>query len=137
MPFIYPSPHTLIGTPKVGTTDCVALVQFYAGLPDHRLWKAGTQVLDNPKIQPGTAIATFVNGRYPSNDTGNHAAFFLRHDAPGVGFWVVDQWKDKEGQRVRPVSRRLISARRLKQNADGTWPYASDNADAFSVIELR
>lgn len=49
----------------------------------------------------------------------------------------MDQWKDKSGQKPRPVTSRYISARRVKQNVDGTWYRASDNADAFSIIELR
>jgi hypothetical protein len=137
MPIIYPDAFRLIKTPKVGNGDCVALVRFYAGVPDHTQWKPGERVLDNPRIRPGTAIATFVNGRYPNNDTGQHTAFFLRHDAPGVGFWVVDQWKDKPGRATRPVMSHLLKSLRYKQNKDGTWYWASNNADAFSIIELR
>lgn len=137
MPRLYPDANRLGDTPKVGTTDCVALVQFYATLPNHSAWKAGEKVLDNPRIRLGTAIATFVNGRYPNKKTGNHAAFFLRHGPKGDGFWVMDQWKDKPGQKPRPVTSRYISARHVKRNADGSWYRASDNAEAFSIIELR
>ena len=77
MPFISPIANTLGGTPKVGNGDCVALVEFYANVPAHSAWKQGERVLDNANIRPGTAIATFVNGRYPNKPTGNHAAFFL------------------------------------------------------------
>lgn len=137
MPYIFSNANRLGGTEKVGTTDCVALVQFYAGVPNHRLWKPGERVLDNPNVRMGTAIATFVNGRYPNNDTGQHAAFFLRHDAPGKGFWVMDQWKDRPAKPPRPVTAHLLHSRGVKQNSDGSWWYASNNADAFSVIELR
>jgi hypothetical protein len=137
MPYIYPNANRLGGREKVGTTDCVALVQFYAGVPNHRAWKPGERVLDNPNIRPGTAIATFVNERYPDNNTGQHAAFFLRHGAPGTGFWVMDQWKDTPGLKPRPVMSHFLQSKRIKQNSDGSWWYASNNADAFSVIESR
>lgn len=136
MPFIYPAANTLRG-PKIGGGDCVALVRFHANVPQHAAWKEGERVLDNPNMRAGTAIATFVKGRYPSLAKGNHAAFFLRHGAPGTGFWVIDQWKDKPHQKKRDIESRFIRAYRVKQNQDGTWPGASDNADAFSVIELR
>lgn len=121
----------------MGTNDCVALVQFYARAPNHRQWKAGEPVLDNPAMRPGTAIATFVKGRYPNNATGQHAALFLRHGPKGDGFWVMDQWKDKPGQRPRSIEARYIRSQHRAQNKDGTWYWASDNADAFSIIELR
>jgi hypothetical protein len=40
------------------------------------LRKEGAAVLENKEILPGTAIATFVNGRYPNLRSGNHAVFF-------------------------------------------------------------
>lgn len=93
-------------------------------------------MLDLKGIVPGTAIATFVKGRYSSMDKGNHAAFFLRHGAPDTGFWVIDQWKARPGSGDKPtISSRFIVARHKKQNANGSWPRASDNADAFAVIE--
>jgi hypothetical protein len=48
-------------------------------------------------IQKGTAIATFVNGKYPNNSHDNHAAFYISQDAGGI--WVVDQWKSQKRQR--------------------------------------
>jgi hypothetical protein len=137
MPFIYPNADKLGGTPKVGNGDCVALVEFYANVPPHSSWKQGEHVLDNPNIRPGTAIATFVHGRYPNKSTGNHAAFFLRHAAKGQGFFVMDQWIDKPGAKPRLVDSRAMPSRHVKQNNDGTWYRASDNADAFYVIERR
>ncbi len=136
MPFIYPAPASLISTPKVGNGDCVALVRTYANMPSHWHWREGEKVLDNRDIRPGTAIATFVKGRYPNNETGQHAAFFLRHDAPGKGFWVVDRWKDRDGKPKRNVNLRLIRTYPYKQNRDGTWWYATGNAQAFSIIEI-
>jgi hypothetical protein len=48
----------------------------------------------------------------------------------------MDQWMDKPGGNVRPISERFVRSLRQMQNIDGTWPQASDNADAFSVIEV-
>ena len=136
MRYVYAMVGALEKKPKVGNGDCVALVQHYAHAPNHRLWKAGELVLDLKDIKAGTAIATFVRGRYPSMDKGNHAAFFLRHGAPGTGFWVVDQWKERPGHGAKPyISSRFIPSRHMKQKSDGSWPRASDNADAFYVIE--
>ncbi len=136
MPYVYLQVSDLEGKPKVGTTQCVALVQTYCGAPNHRAWKAGASVLKNQSIRIGTAIATFVKGGYPSRPSGNHAALFLRH---GVnGFWVMDQWKDHRppGINKKPViSSRFIRSRGLKQGRDGSWPDASNNADAYQVIE--
>lgn len=136
MAYIFPSAATLERKPKVGTTDCVALVQYYAAVPHHNAWRAGTNVMDNRNLTPGTAIATFVNGRYRSLKKGNHTAFFLRFAGPGEGFWVMDQWKDGGGRSSKPfISARQIRPKKDAQNADGSWKQASDDARAFSVIE--
>lgn len=136
MSFVYPLVNTLGRSSKVGDQNCVALVRFYANAPDHRHWQAGQRVIDNQNIPPGTAIATFVGGRYPNKAQGNHAALFMRYAGPGQGFWVMDQWKDKPGSKPRPVMARLIRPNNTK-NADGSWWNASDNANAFYVIEPR
>ena len=69
----------------------------------------------------GTAIATFVNGKYPNQPTGNHAAIYVSQD--GGGLWVYDQWA-AQGM----VKKRYI---RFK----GGVGSASNDGDAFSVIE--
>jgi hypothetical protein len=46
----------------VGSHQCVALVQLYAGAPRTLSWKQGKAVLGNTLLRKGTAIATFVNG---------------------------------------------------------------------------
>jgi hypothetical protein len=130
MAYIYPMAPTLERTKKVGNFDCVALVRHYAQVPVHFLWKAGEPVMANSRIQIGTSIATFVNGRYRNRPTGNHAAFFLRHQ-PG-GIWVIDQWKDDVKKPY--VTAHFIPARGGPAK-DGSWPLASDNANAFFIIE--
>lgn len=138
MPYIYADAKLLQNTAKVGSTQCVALVQIKARCPETWLWAEGTSVLDSPDIKPGTAIATFVNGVYQSLAHGNHAALFLRFvkDAAGavLGFWVMDQWKGDDKLRI---SERFITVLKLKQNPDGSWPRASNCAEAYSIIERK
>ncbi len=133
MAFIYAKVNALQNTQKVGDKQCVALVRHYLksqGLKETKTWREGAKVLGNTGIVPGTAIATFVNGRYPNKSHGNHAALYVGQDAGGI--LVMDQWKDD-------VTKPRVSLRYLRVggtiNADGTWPNASNNANAFSVIE--
>lgn len=46
---------------------------------------AGAAVFGNKNIEVGTVIATFVNGRYPNHNSGNHAAFFWGKMLAGYG----------------------------------------------------
>ncbi len=46
--------------------QCVELVKHYARAPATFHWREGRRVLDEPNLPIGTAIATFVNGRYRS-----------------------------------------------------------------------
>jgi hypothetical protein len=92
---------------------------------------AGGNVLElGDKVKRGTAIATFVNGRYPNSAHGNHAAIVLKVMTSGIG--VVDQWQSKG-----IISARLISIPppRQQYNRDGSFMRPSDNALAFYVIE--
>ena len=134
MPFVYANAGALVGKPKVGSKECVALIQHYTAVGLTPSWVAGEKVLGNSHIKIGTAIATFRNGRYLSQKSSNHAAFFLRHENGGIV--VIDQWKDDP---TRPDVKRDISVRTIRPRgrafADGTWPHESDNAEAFFVIE--
>lgn len=129
MPYIYSKVDDLNGTDLVGSHQCVALVQHYAKAPLTSAWKEGKMVKGNQMMQKGSAIATFVNGKYPSHAHGNHAAFYVSQDAGGI--WIMDQWK---GDSNKPtVSKRYIKS--LGKNKDGTYSRPSNNADAFSIIE--
>ncbi|MGZ3183648.1 MAG: BPSL0067 family protein [Telluria sp.] len=131
MQFVYRDVLQLEGKPKVGTRQCVALVQTcLPGIGHTSTWKAGAAVLNNDKIEAGTAIATFVNGHYPNRSHGNHAALFVRH-APN-GFWIMDQWSDDAAKPV--VSSRLIHHKR-PANKNGAWPLGGENAMAYAIIE--
>ncbi len=133
MPFVYKAVRTLAGQALVGTGDCVDLVKGLApglkGVPTSA-WKAGDSVVEVAhKLAPGTAIATFENGRYPHRRTGQHAALFV--SSAGAGIWVMDQWKNDPHKPV--VSLRHIA--RKGKTKDGKWKDPSNNAEAFSVIE--
>jgi len=128
MPYTYSKVDDLENTPQVGSHQCVALVQHYAKTPVTSAWRQGEHVIDSKDLKKGTAIATFVNGRYPRQPHGNHAAFFLSHAANGI--WIMDQWKN---EKKTTVSSRFIPRR--GQTKSGTYVRASDNADAFFVIE--
>lgn len=80
-----------------GNGQCVALVRALTGAPPSSIWREGDHLVDllesNTYIAPGTAIATFFDGRYPNRPHGNHAAIFLRW--VGNGIEVFHQWKGK------------------------------------------
>ena len=128
MPYIYADVASLEKTQKVGTGECVDLVKHYASAPQTSLWKAGKEVRGNLLIKVGTAIATFKEGKYHNHSHGNHAAFFINQDAGGI--YIMDQWNSANKPHV---SRRYITAK--GKNNDGSFRQASDNADAFSIIE--
>ena len=129
MPYIYANVDELEGYKKVGSKQCVDLIKHYAGLPPTALWKEGESVVGSATIKKGTAIATFIDGRYPSRATGNHAAFYISKDAGGI--WVMDQWSNDATKPL--VSKRYIRAK--GKLANGQYIDASNNADAYSIIE--
>lgn len=134
MPFFVPNVRALDGTPQVGKGDCVELIKALTpGLKglSTTAWRKGANVLDTTALLPGTAIATFVDGRFPHNETGQHAAFFVAY--AGKAIWVMDQWKDDPKKLT--VSKRIIHAGRTRK--DGTFLDLSNSSQAFSVIELR
>lgn len=128
MSYIYPKAAELKGQSVVGSRQCVALVQEYAGAPITSAWRQGEAVFGNITLKPGTAIATFVDGRYPNRAHGNHAALYLRQASNGI--FVADQWK---ADNKTEISVRLI--RSLGKDKRGNFIQPSDNADAFLVIE--
>ena len=112
----------------VGTHSCAALVQHYTRVGPTKKWEAGELVRGHKTIKRGTAIATFVDGKYPNKSHGNHAALYVSQDDKGI--WVVDQWEGK----TAPFTKRRLPF--MGKNADGTYKDPSNNGDAFSIIEL-
>ena len=68
----------------VGNHQCVALVRHYAGAPATLAWKQGEAVLGNRLLRKGTAIATFVNGKYANQQQGNHEALYMGQTLDGI-----------------------------------------------------
>ncbi|KAB8042292.1 BPSL0067 family protein [Janthinobacterium aquaticum] len=128
MSYTYTKVDDLEKTNMVGNHHCVALVRHYAGAPATLSWKQGEAVLGNRLLRKGTAIATFVNGKYANHRSGNHAALYMGQMADGI--LVMDQWVNK---RYGIVSSRVLRAK--GQNKDGLYIDPSNNADAFFVIE--
>lgn len=130
MPFIATNVRSLEEHALVGHGDCVDLIKEMVpglhGLPTSA-WKPGERVVDSKGLRPGTAIATFVDGRYPHNSSGQHAALFLAY--AGAAIWVVDQWKNDPQKPT--VSRRLIYPRPPRGG------HMSNSAGSFYVIERR
>lgn len=79
-----------------GNTECVEFIIQTLSAPPTRFWREGIKVqrlepgMPDP-VARGTAIATFVEGKYPNNDTGQHAAIYLGQNA--LGIQVLDQWR--------------------------------------------
>jgi hypothetical protein len=128
MTYVYLDARKLENEEKVGDAECVALIRHYTRAPATRLWKVGETVVGNKALVAGTAIATFVDGKWPNKHTGNHAAFYLGQVSNGI--YVMDQWNRAD---KKTISSRFIY--RLGKNKDGSFIRPSDNADAFSVIE--
>jgi hypothetical protein len=128
MPYVYSAVRKLEKQPKVEDHECVSLVRHYAKVPATFYWRQGNPVMGDKSLATGTAIATFVNGKWPAKSRGNHAAFYLGQVSNGM--YIIDQWNrsDKEA-----ISSRFVY--RLGKNKDGSYVRPSDNADAFSVIE--
>lgn len=129
MAYVYSDVKNLGQKEKVGSFQCAALIQHYTSAPITSAWREGEGVMGNRNLKPGTAIATFENGRYPNRAHGNHVAFYLGQ-APN-GIYVIDQWNDPV--RKPKISKRYIRAK--GRNSSGKYIEPSDNADAFSVIE--
>lgn len=112
----------------VGTHSCASLVQYYTRVGKAENWREGDRVRGHKTIKRGTAIATFVDGRYPNKSSGNHAALYVSQDDNGI--WVIDQWEGK----TAPFTKRRLGF--MGKNGDGTYKDPSNNGDAFSIIEL-
>lgn len=103
----------------VGSGQCPAICQSHGGMPHSSQWIEGPKVKGKTDLPSGTAIATFINGKYPSKSHGNHVAIYISQDAKGIT--VFDQWVG------RPAGYRVI----LFKKGSGD---PSNDGDAFSVI---
>lgn len=107
-----------------GRSECVELIKGLLGAPRTALWREGRKLKSNAdEIQPGTAIATFVNGRYPNwqRRGSKHAAIFLR--ATDSGIYVLDQFAHQ-----RSVKERFIPWHHPRDRSP------SNNASSYSTV---
>lgn len=118
MSFTFSNPEDYEGQ-AVGNGQCVAFVRESSGAPPSSSWTEGVKAR-GANVAVGTIIATFVDGVYPNNASGNHAAVYVSQDAHGLTVW--DQWT---GQ---PVHKRVIQFR-------GGQGSMSNDGDSFSVVE--
>lgn len=106
-----------------GNAECVEFIKQTLGGPATGGWFEGKKITKGDfTISQGTAIATFVNGKYSHLGGGNqHAAIYLWQDATGI--WVLDQFRTQGA-----VAKRNI-------RWEPSWPGKSNDANAFFVIE--
>ena len=124
MSYTYAQVDKLEDTAKVGSKQCVALVQHCAKAPATSLWGEGKIALGTTSLTKGTAIATFVGGKYLGHTTGNHAGLYLSQDAGGI--WIMDQWLS-DATKPKISNRYLRKKGKLK---NGNFVDPSNNAEA-------
>jgi hypothetical protein len=124
------------GQPKLYYGECVSLLKYYIPELLHRGettgWFEGPNVIESLKkgcsIMPGTAIATFINGKFKG-----HAAFFagsFNDPKQGIRIIVVEQYLGS--QPSNGIISRKLHNRGKKANRSYNEP--SNNGEAFSVI---
>jgi hypothetical protein len=126
MSHIYKEVRSLEGKEKEGDGECVTLVKNHTNVGWTGLWKQGEAVVGNKSLPQGTAVANFVNGRWPGHAHGNHSAFYIGQVSDGI--YILDQYPAKKW-----VGKRFI--RRLGKDARGNFINPTENADAFFVID--
>lgn len=129
MPHVYKDARLLDGKPKLGDFECVYLVKLFTGLGWTGSWREGEKVVGNKNIAIGTAIATFVDGKWPGLPTGNHSGFYMGQVSNGI--YILDQWPNMDTKPV--ISKRFIYRQGKDKNERYIRP--TENADAFSIIE--
>ncbi|TFW27756.1 BPSL0067 family protein [Massilia horti] len=148
MSFVYHGALFLENKPKVDGGECARLIQNLLPWVGHTSrWQPGENVIDvlasGRQIEQGTAIATFVDGRYPTYGH-RHAALFLwpitsctfdpkTGQCKIMAIKMMDQWNPHPGAHFKKDH---ISSRDVLpygKNA-AAWPI-SDNASMFYIIE--
>ena len=105
-----------------GNAECVEFIAQTLNAPATVVWREGSKVTKGDQsIAKGTAIATFVNGKYPQTGTsGKHAAIYMSQTADGID--VLDQWR----------AQGMVKRRTIRWTGG---PILSNNGSAFSIIE--
>jgi hypothetical protein len=120
--------------------ECVSLIKRYIPALENRGtwdWKEGPNVIEALKkgrtIAKGTAIATFVDGKFKSGH--GHAAFYNGHfydDDEGIRIYVIEQFNGSTP--TLKIQERLLH--NFGKDANGDWERRSNNGRAFSIILL-
>jgi hypothetical protein len=143
MPHVYQNVSALQGKDQVENGECVRLVQHFLPHVGHTsTWRPGERVIDilerGGHIEQGTAVSTFVNGRYPTG-AHKHAGFYdgvvtscAAKTSAGrcsvMGIALMDQW------RAKPRIARRTVYRRGGMYSNGDFPDISNNAEALYTI---
>ncbi len=127
MPQILARPEDHIGKAyknASGNTECVEFPKQALQLPATALWIEGIKIgRGTAGLMRGTAIATFVDGKYPQiGASGKHAAIYLEQNDTGIV--VLDQWR----------AQGMVKKRTIR--FDSKSASLSNQGDAFSVIEV-
>lgn len=110
-----------------GNTECVEFIKQTLNAPESAIWREGVKIIKlasgvQDMVAKGTAIATFISGRYPQHgNTGKHAAIYLGQNAEGIQ--ALDQWRAQGRVLPRTIPWQPRS------------PGLSNDGKAFSVIE--
>jgi hypothetical protein len=105
-----------------GNAECVDFIKQTLGAPATIAWSEGKKVVKGGNIPAGTAIATFVKGKYPQHgSTGMHAAIYLGQTPEGIV--VLDQFRKQGNVQTRTIY--------WVPRSSGL----SNDGNAFSVIE--
>lgn len=100
-------------------------------------WKGSkTKVIESlSKLKPGTLIATFENGKYPSKSTGNHAAIYLESDQTSIT--VLEQYSSSSGVQIRTIRKKDFDCHLDLDysNKENKAKKPSNNADCYFPIE--
>lgn len=111
----------------ISNKECVGIAQETMNMPHTSRWVEGAKVLGNTNIKRGTAIATFVGGKYQSLAHGNHVAIYL---SQGNGYIrVIDQWVSNHKKKLY----QLPHERPIYTKPNGIVDRSND-ANAFSVV---
>lgn len=129
MPHVYSDARKLEKKEKIGDKECVTLVKHFTDAGAAQFWREGAKVMGNHNIAQGTAIGTFVDGKWPRLSTGNHSGFYLGQVSNGL--YIMDQWPSDASK--PKISMRFLY--RLGKDKSGKFINPPQNADAFSIIE--
>lgn len=129
MPYLYQGARKLEGEKKIGDFECVTLIRHFTKAPWTGSWRQGASVIGNRHLQEGTAIANFVDGKWPRRSHGNHSAFYLGQMSNGI--YMIDQWPNMMTKPL--IKKRFIY--RLGKDVKGNFITPTENADAYFVIE--